>query len=84
MTITTLRYMRKGLPTSGNHVNTSMATIEKNVRGKRCVQLRCLRQKVCGKRVFFNYNNNIRFISPSNDEHYTWGKENTQKNVSVV
>ena len=33
-----------------------------------------------------NNNNNIRFISPSNDEHYTWGKENThkKKNVSVV
>ena len=27
----------------------------------------------------FNNNKNIRFISPSNDEHYTWGKENTQK-----
>ena len=49
--------MRKHLPlpSSGNHVNTSKATIEENMRGKWCVQLRCLRQTVCGKHVFFNW-----------------------------
>ena len=41
------------LPTIGNNVNTSMATIVKNVRDKRFVPLRCLRQTICDNHVFF-------------------------------